>query len=65
MPQELVTIKTSSLNTLIYKLTFGPHITHFTAAVAMKQKNFDQNFHSSELSVLATDDNKEVTSQIP
>ena len=31
-------------NTRIYTLNFSTHITHFSAVVAMEQKNFEQIF---------------------
>ena len=31
-------------NTQIYNLSSGPHITHFLAAVAKKQKDFEYTF---------------------
>ena len=32
------------MNTWIYNLSSGPHITHFSAVAAKKQKNFEKIF---------------------
>ena len=45
-------------NTRIYTLNFSTHITHFSAVVAMEQKNFEQIcFGSSQCSVQIADGN--------
>ena len=37
-------IHRKAVNTRIYSFSSGLHITHFSAAVAKKQKNFEQMF---------------------
>ena len=61
--RQTVTQRRKKNNIRIYTFSFGPHITHFLAVVAMKRKHFEQVFvsDSSEHSVKTEDDNNKVS----